>query len=129
VPRNPRTDPAAGSEPAPAAADSTGTTPGDGARHRTAAVLRLTGLAPHPANPREDLGDLTELQAPIAEVGVLQPAVVVTVAAHLAAGWPPAAEDATHVVLAGHRRRAARSAAARRRSAAWSAMTWPGPRR
>jgi hypothetical protein len=74
-------------EPDPPQADSGGITPGADARHGTAVMLRLATLAPHPCNPRgADLGDLAELQASIAEVGVLQPAVVVTVAAHLAAG-------------------------------------------
>src|SRR5882724_8926629 len=86
----------------PPAADSTGITHPD-ARHGTALVLRLGQLAPHPANPRgEDLGDLGELQASVAEIGTLEPLVVVTVAAHLAGGWPAVAEDASHVILAGH---------------------------
>jgi ParB family chromosome partitioning protein len=73
-----------------------------------AEMLPLATLAPHPANPRgDDLGDLTTLAASIGEVGLLEPVVAVTVAAHLAGGWPAVACGATHVVLAGHRRRAA----------------------
>jgi ParB/RepB/Spo0J family partition protein len=80
--------------------------------HGAAAVLKLAALAGHPANPRgEDLGDLGELQASVAEIGVLEPLVVATVAAHLAGGWPAVAETATHVILAGHRRHAAAAAA------------------
>jgi ParB/RepB/Spo0J family partition protein len=66
--------------------------------------VKLSALAPHPANPRTELGDLTELQASIAQVGVLEPLVVVTVAAHVAAGWPAVADEAQYVILAGHRR-------------------------
>jgi antitoxin (DNA-binding transcriptional repressor) of toxin-antitoxin stability system len=61
----------------------------------TAADLPVAALAPHPANPRGDLGDLAELQASIAQIGVLEPLVVVTAAAHLAGGWPAAADAAT----------------------------------
>jgi ParB family chromosome partitioning protein len=86
--------------PAPAA-DAGGIGPGP----MIAAEVELTRMAPHPANPRTTLGDLTELQASIAQVGILEPLVVVTVAAHTAAGWPaPGQADATHVMLAGHRR-------------------------
>jgi ParB/RepB/Spo0J family partition protein len=92
------------------AADSAGIT-SSADRYATAPVLQLARLAPHPANPREDLGDLTELQASVAEIGILEPLVVASVAAHLAGGWPAVADDATHVILAGHRRRAAASAA------------------
>ena len=80
-------------------------------RPGAAPVLKLAGLAPHPANPRDDLGDLTELQASIAEIGLLEPLVVVTAAAHAAGGWPAVADAATHVILVGHRRHAAAVAA------------------
>jgi ParB/RepB/Spo0J family partition protein len=93
-------------DPVAPAGDSAGITSAD-SRYGATPQLRLDQLAPHPANPRTDLGDLGDLQASIAEVGVLEPLVVATVAAHLAGGWPAVAEDATHVVLAGHRRRAA----------------------
>ena len=86
-----------------AAADSAGI-----ARPGLAAVeLPIEAIAPHPANPRDDLGDLDELAASIREIGLLEPLVVVTVAAHLAGGWPAVAPEATHVAIAGHRRRAA----------------------
>jgi ParB/RepB/Spo0J family partition protein len=71
------------------------------------AELPLTALAPHPANPRDDLGDLAELAASIAQIGVLEPLVVATAAAHGAGGWPAVAGECTHVILAGHRRHAA----------------------
>lgn len=99
----------------PAAADTAGALTGDSAGitgdGMVAADLPLAVLAPHPANPREDLGDLAELEASIRELGVLEPLVVATVAAHRAGGWPDVAALATHVVLAGHRRRAAAIAA------------------
>jgi ParB/RepB/Spo0J family partition protein len=66
-------------------------------------------VVPHPANPRKDLGDLAELQASIAEQGVLQP-VVLLPADRVAAAWPQHAEQlagAELVVLMGHRRHAA----------------------
>jgi ParB/RepB/Spo0J family partition protein len=77
----------------------------------TAVELPPRQLAAHPANPREDLGDLAELEASIRELGVLEPLVVVTAAAHQAGGWPGTAATATHVLLAGHRRHAAAIAA------------------
>jgi ParB/RepB/Spo0J family partition protein len=85
------------------AGDSAGITGGD----LEAVLLPAAALAPHPANPREDLGDLTELQASIAELGLLEPLVVVTTAAHQAGGWPAPGPGPTHVILAGHRRHAA----------------------
>lgn len=74
-------------------------------------ALPPVALAPHPANPREDLGDLTELVASLAELGILQPLVVATATAHLAGGWSAVAKGASHVILAGHRRHAAALAA------------------
>jgi ParB/RepB/Spo0J family partition protein len=87
----------------PAVSDSAGIT----GTALAAIELPAAALAPHPANPREELGDLDELAASISEIGVLEPLVVATVAAHLAGGWPAAADGATHVILAGHRRYAA----------------------
>ncbi|HMH91889.1 MAG TPA: ParB N-terminal domain-containing protein [Streptosporangiaceae bacterium] len=90
------------------AGDSAGIT-GEG---MTAADIPLAALAPHPGNPRgEDLGDLGELEASVREIGVLEPLVVVTAAAHQAGGWPDPGPGITHVVLAGHRRRAVAIAA------------------
>lgn len=66
-------------------------------------------VVPHPANPRKDLGDLTDLQASIAEQGVLQP-VVLLPADRVAEAWPQHADrlaGAELVVLMGHRRHAA----------------------
>lgn len=73
--------------------------------------LPAATLAPHPANPREDLGDLAALEASIRELGVLEPLVVATAAAHTAGGWPCLPDGASHVILAGHRRHAAAIAA------------------
>lgn len=66
-------------------------------------------LAPNPENPREDVGDVAELAASIAQGGVLQPLVVVSRAAYLATrpGVVLDPTDAEWVVLIGHRRRAA----------------------
>ena len=95
-------------KPAVTAGDSAGIT-GEG---MTAADIPLAALAPHPGNPRgEDLGDLGELEASVREIGVLEPLVVVTAAAHQAGGWPDPGPGITHVVLAGHRRRAVAIAA------------------
>jgi hypothetical protein len=57
----------------PTAADSAGIAAG-----LTAVMLPLGDLAPHPENPRQDLGDLTELTASIAAHGVFEPLVVLT---------------------------------------------------
>lgn len=56
----------------------------------------VEALAPHPDNPRSDLGDLTELARSIKAQGVLQPLLIL-----------PAGEDGRHRVVAGHRRLAA----------------------
>jgi ParB family chromosome partitioning protein len=72
-------------------------------------------LAPHPANPRKDLGDLTDLIASITAHGVLEPVIVVP-ADTVAQAWPDHADqlqdnDAQYVTLLGHRRVAAAQAA------------------
>ncbi|MDT0470063.1 MULTISPECIES: ParB N-terminal domain-containing protein [Streptomyces] len=70
-------------------------------------------LAAHPDNPRPDLGDLTEMIQSMRSVGVVQPLVVVTREAHLAA-YPDHASaigGARYVIIAGHRRAAAAAAA------------------
>lgn len=72
-------------------------------------MLRLDQVAPHPDNPRDSLGDLEPLAASIAELGQLQPALVVPADAFVAE-HPHHAEainGAEYVVAAGHRRRAA----------------------
>ncbi|WP_157254808.1 ParB/RepB/Spo0J family partition protein [Nonomuraea typhae] len=89
---------------APTAATDGEDQPPPAAAMMIAAELTLADLAPHPANPRTGLGNLEELQASIGEVGVLEPLVVVTAAAHAAADWPSVDAAATHVILAGHRR-------------------------
>ncbi|MFL6141605.1 MAG: ParB/RepB/Spo0J family partition protein [Labedaea sp.] len=79
----------------------------------TAGPLRLelpvSDLAPHPHNVRTDVGDVTELAASIAELGVLNPLTVVSMDAFLDAN--PDLRDVVEigdwVVLAGHRRLAA----------------------
>jgi hypothetical protein len=78
-------------------------------------MLRPATLARHPASPREGPGDLTERHASIAEAGVLQPAVVVTAAAHLAA-------------VAGCGGGCDARRAATRRPGWWPARTVRGPR-
>lgn len=60
-------------------------------------VLRVEKIHPHPANVREDLGDLTDLAASIRQHGILQPLVVTT--------HPEL--PAVYQLLAGHRRLAA----------------------
>ncbi|WP_204035793.1 ParB/RepB/Spo0J family partition protein [Micromonospora qiuiae] len=70
---------------------------------------RLASVVTHPANPRKILGDLTDLETSIREVGVIQPPVVLP-AARVAAAWPAHAEKlagAEWVVLVGARRRTA----------------------
>lgn len=70
---------------------------------------RLASVVTHPANPRKVLGDLTDLEASIREVGVIQPPVVLP-AVRVAAAWPAHAEQlagAEWVVLVGARRRTA----------------------
>lgn len=70
---------------------------------------RTIELAAHPDNPRPDLGDLTEMIQSMRSVGVVQPLVVTTREAHLAA-YPDHASaigDAGYVITAGHRRAAA----------------------
>jgi ParB/RepB/Spo0J family partition protein len=95
-------------DPPPAAADdSAGITPG---------TLPLAELAPHPRNPRQDLGDLADLTASIAAQGVFEPLVVLTAAAFVAAaeadGNPERpGRGITHVLVMGHRRAAAAAAA------------------
>jgi hypothetical protein len=98
-------------------------------RRGTVVVLQLAELAPHPANPREDLGDLDELQASMGEVGVLQPAAAVAVTAHLAAGCPAVVEGQRMSSWPAAGAGPQRSRPAKRRSGAWSAMTWPARRR
>lgn len=73
------------------------------------ATVELGTIITHPANPRRDLGDLSELEDSIRELGVLQPPVVLP-AARVAAAWPAHAEALTGaewVVLMGARRRTA----------------------
>jgi ParB family transcriptional regulator, chromosome partitioning protein len=59
--------------------------------------VHISRLREHPANIREDLGDLTELAASITAQGILQPLVV----------QPVADEPGAYEVIAGHRRLAA----------------------
>ena len=58
--------------------------------------LNLTDLAPHPDNPRTNLGDLSELVRSINAHGILEPLVVL-----------PADDNGVHLIVAGHRRHAA----------------------
>jgi ParB family chromosome partitioning protein len=72
--------------------------------------IPLAQLAPHPHNPRQELGDLSDLRTSVQKVGVLEPLVITTRQAHLQA-WPEDADvldpEATHVTILGHRRRRA----------------------
>jgi ParB/RepB/Spo0J family partition protein len=91
-----------------AAADYTPPPPATAAPMQ-ARVVRLASVVTHPANPRKDLGDLTEMEESIRELGVLQPPVVLP-AARVAAAWPEHVDelaDAEWVVLMGARRRTA----------------------
>lgn len=58
--------------------------------------VKAYNLIPNPDNPREDLGDLTELCSSIAAQGVQQPLVVT-----------PADKNGRHMIIMGHRRYAA----------------------
>jgi ParB/RepB/Spo0J family partition protein len=69
---------------------------GDGDAEGQMRDYAVEALAPHPDNPRSDLGDLTELARSIKAQGVLQPLLIL-----------PAGEDGRHLVVAGHRRLAA----------------------
>lgn len=85
--------------------DSTGISQ---AQHQVRTVP-LSAIAPHPANPRTDLGDLTELTASVREHGIIEPLVVMPAVA-VAEVWPDQAmglATAAWVLLAGHRRAAA----------------------
>ena len=57
--------------------------------------IPITSISPHPDNPRNDLGDLTELADSIRTTGILQNLTVVQ------------NEDYTYTVIIGHRRLAA----------------------
>jgi ParB/RepB/Spo0J family partition protein len=82
-------------------------------------TIDLTLIAPHPANPRKQLGDLSDLIPSIRTQGVLHPPVVLP-ADRVTAAWPEHAQDlaktkADWVVLVGHRRSAAAIEAGRTR--------------
>lgn len=64
-------------------------------------VLRLDDLEANPDNPRQTLGDVTELAESIRALGLLQPLIVVEI------GGDPCGEGGTHMVVDGHRRLAA----------------------
>lgn len=62
----------------------------------------------HPDNPRQDLGELTDLVLSIKAHGVIQPLTVVPAAAmRAAAGEVDPIHDGRYVLVAGHRRHAA----------------------
>lgn len=56
--------------------------------------MRVTDITPDPQNPRDDVGDVTELANSMASAGLLQPIVV-------------RRHEGRHLVVAGHRRLAA----------------------
>jgi ParB family transcriptional regulator, chromosome partitioning protein len=70
-------------------------------------MVQVAEVAEHPHNPRDTLGDLTELAASIKTLGLRQPVLVVPVSAFRAAHAVDLPPQARWVVLAGHRRRAA----------------------
>jgi ParB family chromosome partitioning protein len=70
-------------------------------------MVRVADVAEHPDNPRDELGDLTELAASIKTLGLRQPVLVVPVSTFRAASAVDLPTHARWVVLAGHRRRAA----------------------
>lgn len=64
--------------------------------------LRLTELSPAPDNVRTDVGDVTELAASIAELGVIEPLIVTR---KYAPGFKSVgANGAEYMVVVGHRR-------------------------
>src|SRR5664280_1244054 len=76
----------------------------------TVIAAALRHVAPHPDNPRSQLGDLTDMAETITAGGLIQPLVVMTAAAWRAANPDRAGDidpDARWVILAGHRRWAA----------------------
>src|SRR4051794_2324605 len=68
----------------------------------------LHAVAPNPVNPRENIGDLADLES-MRTVGQLQPCVVVTKSAflNLYPDYLDQLESADYVVVAGSRRRLA----------------------
>lgn len=66
------------------------------ARHQSLVEVRLSDLLPDPDNPRDDVGDVSELAASMQSAGLLQPIVARC-----------RATDGRFVVVAGHRRLAA----------------------
>lgn len=68
---------------------------------RTFPVLPVEAIALHPDNLRDTYRGIPELAASIAEVGVLQPLIVVPVDQIKGHEFPP---EITHVVVDGHRR-------------------------
>jgi ParB family chromosome partitioning protein len=93
---------------AAAAADSAESPAGAGGHQLGVETVPIKLVAPHPENPRKNLGDRAELTASIREQGIVQPPVVMP-ADRVAAAWPEHAEvltGARWVVLVGHRRHA-----------------------
>ncbi|RBP97855.1 hypothetical protein CRD60_04520 [Bifidobacterium aemilianum] len=62
----------------------------------TIEMLPIEAITPNPANPRTQVGDITELALSIAAQGIQQPLLVT-----------PAGPDGTHTLVIGHRRLAA----------------------
>ncbi|GAA1836216.1 hypothetical protein GCM10009795_096720 [Nocardioides hankookensis] len=88
---------------------------GDGGSGRVLVDVVVASVAPHPENPRKELGDLRGLAASIADLGVLQPILVVSRDAFVAAN-PSYADEVAHaeyVLKAGERRLAASKLAGR----------------
>lgn len=73
------------------------------------AEIALELLLDNPDNPRDDIGDVTELAAAIRSVGLLEPLVVVPVSLYAAGSSTLVFDDdgLSYVLVAGHRRKAA----------------------
>src|SRR5664279_3978257 len=83
-------------------------------------LVKVADVAEHPQNPRDSLGDLTELSASIRELGLRQPITVIPVATFRAAHPDlDVPHEARWVPLDGHRRRAAAQLAAVVEIPAW----------
>lgn len=65
----------------------------------TLVTAGIDAIAPHPNNPRRDIGDVTELAASIAARGLLEPVVVIPA--------PAGDQPEQWLLIAGHRRLAA----------------------
>lgn len=83
-------------------------------------MVKVAEVTEHPQNPRDGLGDLTELAQSIRELGLRQPITVIPASAFRAAHPElPLVAEARWVPLDGHRRRAAAQLAGVTEIPAW----------